>query len=160
MDNRGYKHGLTTHPCYRRWTSMKNRCYNVNSDDYINYGARGITVCDEWVNDIVAFCKWCDDNGYKDGLHIDRIDNNKSYSPDNCHFITQKENNAIGKRRVRKDCKTGEQGITINKHGSYVVHLSVCGKQLYLGSYKSLEEAKEVRSKNVNKFKEEVLSWN
>ena len=70
---------------------MKQRCYNKNKDNYKWYGGRGISVCDEWLNNFMSFYDWSINNGYKDGLKIDRIDVNKNYCPENCRFITQKE---------------------------------------------------------------------
>lgn len=87
-----YKHGLTEHPLRNVWSGMKQRCYNTKNPSYRAYGARGITVCDEWKNDFVAFVNWCESHGYKKGLSLDRIDNTKGYSPDNCRFITVSEN--------------------------------------------------------------------
>lgn len=71
---------------------MKGRCFTKKSKAYKNYGGRGITVCTEWLNNFSLFKKWCEENGYKKGLQLDRIDNDKNYSPDNCRFVTPSEN--------------------------------------------------------------------
>ena len=75
----------------RIWNNMKHRCYNQNDSCYHIYGARGITVCDEWLKSYRPFYDWAMANGYSDDLSIDRIDNNKGYSPDNCRWATAKQ---------------------------------------------------------------------
>ena len=86
---------------------MKYRCYNHSCKGYKNYGARGITVCDEWLNNerinigwhnnptkgFIAFQKWALANGYKENLTLDRIDNSKGYSPENCRWVSYKIQN-------------------------------------------------------------------
>lgn len=76
-----------------RYFHIKSRCYNPNDKAYHNYGGRGIRMCDEWLNDINSFIEWALSHGYKKELAIDRKENNGDYSPDNCRFITLKENN-------------------------------------------------------------------
>lgn len=86
-----HTHNMSNTKFYRLWNGMKNRCYLKSDKDYKNYGSRGISVCEEWRKDILSFYNWAIDNGYKNGLSIDRIDNNGSYEPNNCRWITNAE---------------------------------------------------------------------
>ena len=71
--------------------SMMQRCYEVNSVSYCDYGARGIRVSSGW-HTVRAFREWCAANGWKPGLEIDRVDPNGDYEPANCRFVTRKQN--------------------------------------------------------------------
>lgn len=84
-------HGGKHTRLYRIWGAMKTRCNNPNASHYHRYGGRGITVCAEWSDDFAAFRDWAMANGYQDDLTIDRIDNDKGYSPDNCRWTSQAE---------------------------------------------------------------------
>ena len=69
---------------------MKERCYYTKHKHYSDYGGRGISICDEWM-DYTCFAKWAFRNGYSDNLTIDRIDVNGDYEPSNCRWIPMKE---------------------------------------------------------------------
>lgn len=86
-----HSHKMSGTRPYWIWQDIKNRCYNPHDIRYDRYGGRGITVIDEWRNDFSAFYEWSLKNGYADNLTIDRIDNDKGYSPDNCRWSTMKE---------------------------------------------------------------------
>lgn len=86
------KHGLRGHPLYIVHEQMMKRCYKENNKSYSRYGGRGISVCEEWSNSFKAFYDWAVSHGYEYGLQIDRINNDGNYEPDNCRFVTAKEN--------------------------------------------------------------------
>jgi hypothetical protein len=87
LSKRNTKHGLSKHPLYTKWLSIKNRCYIKSNSEYKNYGGRGISVCEEWKDDFKSFFDWSIKNGYSDKLTIDRINVNGNYSPHNCVYI-------------------------------------------------------------------------
>lgn len=94
-DSNLFVHGLYHHPLHVIWYDMRQRCGVVKgADEYKaeRYEKRGITVCDEWRDDFMAFYNWAIANGWKKGLQLDRKDNNKGYSPDNCQWVTPSEN--------------------------------------------------------------------
>lgn len=92
--NRGFIEDCLDKPLQSRlhniWLAMRNRCNNKKGKDYRNYTLKGITVCDEW-KDFNVFFNWAINNGYAPNLSLDRIDNDKGYSPQNCRWATQKE---------------------------------------------------------------------
>ena len=85
-------HGLSGSRLYTIYQGMMARCYNPKHSHYSSYGGRGIEVCALWKNDKKEFFSWAMSNGYADNLLVDRIDNNKGYSPENCRFVTVSEN--------------------------------------------------------------------
>lgn len=84
------KHGMSQTRLYRIWSNMKTRCENPKRKDYKRYGQRGIEVCSDW-SDFSIFYAWAINNGYKEGLTLDRIDVNGNYEPSNCRWATVKE---------------------------------------------------------------------
>ena len=87
---------------YSRWRSMIYRCYNPKDTGFRIYGARGITVCEEWRNNRQAFFDWANTHGFKPELEIDRIDNNGSYSPENCRWVTHSENQRNKNKQITR----------------------------------------------------------
>ena len=108
---------------------MKRRCYDENDEAYRWYGAKGIKICNEWVKNPKSFEEWSMNNGYTDSMTIDRIDETKWYSPDNCRWITRNDNaryksttrviNVDGISLTGRDW-AGKLGIGTNKINEYV----------------------------------------
>lgn len=86
------KHGERGTVLYSRWRGMRRRCTDKNNKRYFG---RNIDVCEEWKNSYIAFAKWARNNGFKEELTLDRIDNNKGYCPENCRWVDdiQQQNN-------------------------------------------------------------------
>lgn len=114
------------------WIAMKQRCYYTKGEKYKTYGAKGISVCKEWKNDFKSFLLWSVNNGFKDGLTLDRIDNDGDYTPLNCRWTTSsiqarntkkiRKNNKSGYRGV---CKKGDKWRANIMHGCGQIHLGV-----------------------------------
>ena len=106
------KHGMSggsvdKHPLYVVWKNMKRRCYKSYAPEYKNYGGRGICICEEWKEDFQVFYDWAMASGYKDGLTIERKDNNGNYEPGNCVWITKVQQ----ARNKRNTVKYGEEPL-------------------------------------------------
>ena len=107
LRSRNHVHGLRHKRLYGVWLGIKERCYNPKSNRYHRYGGRGITVCDEWLNNFQSFYDWSIANGYDENASygectIDRIDNDKGYSPDNCRW-TDIKNQRNNQTRCKKE---------------------------------------------------------
>lgn len=130
IGKRTYKHGMSHKRLHNIRSLMIMRCHNSGNPNYINYGKRGIYVCDEWRNSFVSFMNWSNDNGYSENLVIDRIDNDGPYSPDNCRWVTNAENVAAGRKRKPNTNKTGYTGVHYcNTNEKYYAQLGKSGKR-------------------------------
>lgn len=101
------KHNQFGTRLYNIWSKMNSRCYCKSATQYPNYGERGIKVCDEW-RKFIPFYEWSMKNGYRDDLSIDRIDNDGDYCPENCRWVTWKQqaNNRRNTRYLTYNGKT------------------------------------------------------
>ena len=95
---------------HRAYSNMKTRCYNPKYYLFQHYGGKGVKVCDEWNGDhgFENFYKWSIENGFRPRLSIDRIDNSKDYSPDNCRWTTMvtQQNNRTNNRMITANGET------------------------------------------------------
>ena len=98
-------HGQTQTRLYKIWHSMKTRCLNENAKNFKYYGGNGISICEQWIEDFTLFYKWAHANGYSEELTLDRVDNTKDYCPENCRWVSQKEqcNNRTSNRIIEYD---------------------------------------------------------
>lgn len=87
---------------------MLDRCYNESNKDYKNYGSKGVRVYKPWLNNRASFAKWANENGYAEGLSIDRIDSSGDYCPKNCRWISVAENTRLAQTPKNALCVNGE----------------------------------------------------
>lgn len=121
-----------THPLtYKSYDAMLQRCCNPNSPDYANYGGRGITVCARWKEDFYYFLE---DMGSRlsKSLTLNRLDNSKGYSKENCNWADRQEQ-AANKRKLNRSFVKG----------AWQVYLTTDGVSTYMGRYKTEQEADE-----------------
>lgn len=103
-------HGMTKHPAWVSWRNMRLRCTNPEDKDWHNYGGRGITVCEAWLNSFDAF--WLDMGPtWAPGLTLDREKNALGYSPDNCRWATPEEQGNNTRVNVRIQTPKGEMTV-------------------------------------------------
>ena len=135
-------HGLCKSKLYKVWEGIKNRTLNLKHKNYIDYGGRGITICDEWKNDFMSFYNWAISNGYEEnkGLSIDRIDNDEGYFPENCRWTTktiQRRNTRIAKNNI-----SGYKGVNFHKRDKiFTARICVNKINIYLGYFQTAVEA-------------------
>lgn len=148
ITKRNTKHGLRHTPLYKRWLNIKRRCTNKNHKDFKHYGGRGITLCEEWMNDPAAFIAYCKTlEGWDNAkLTIDRIDNNASYEPHNIRFIPQKEQ--MYNRRLLRQNKTGYTGVC-QRHSYCEAYVTYNNQTIYIGGYKTPREAAIARNEYI-----------
>ena len=148
LNKKNTSHGFTFNRFYSTWNTMLHRCNNHKSKGYKNYGARGITVCVEWL-DVVNFVVWAEST-YIDGYTLDRIDVNGNYEPSNCRWadITTQALN----KRMMKNNTSGFVGIAWSKKASKW-RASICVLKInkHIGYFDSKEEAVQARDNYIIK---------
>ena len=138
------KHGLSLSRFYSIWYAIKRRCYNSEYKAFADYGGRGITVCEEWL-DVVKFIEWCESTCPNEkGISLDRIDNDKGYSPENCRWTDVSTQNI--NQRMRRTNTSGFVGISwVEPRLKWVSRINVEKERIWLGEYKTIEEAVQAR---------------
>ena len=127
-------HGKTRTSLHNRWKAIKQRCCNPNNKRYKDYGARGKTLCNDWL-EFKVFEKCALDNGYAENLTLDRIDNNKGYSPDNCRWVTTVVNN-----RNRRTTANIEGKPLKEVSEEYGIKYTTLRDRYYNGKIKTLQD--------------------
>ena len=141
-------HGLKHHKFYSTWHNMIQRCTNPNHKGYKNYGGRGITVWEEWL-DVANFVAWCDVTypNIEDAT-LDRINNDKGYSPENCRWV-DRTTQALNRRKMKNNT-SGFVGITYYKSNKkWGATIGIKNKKINLGSFKTKEEAVQARDNSI-----------
>lgn len=119
-------HGLSHHPLYSCWQALMQRCHNPSCEGYENYGQRGISVCKLWQESPEAFLDWGLAHGWKEGLQIDRKNNDGNYEPENCRFVSSKVNNNNKRKDSEKVTCTNCDGFGEVPEGSTTIECVVC----------------------------------
>lgn len=147
MSDKRIKHGFLSNgikpKIYVVWEAMIQRTTNTNYCRYHDYGGRGITVCDAW-KDAGTFIDWALKHGYEETLKLDRKDNNKGYSPENCRFVTP----SMSSINRRKRLDFGIQKV----HNSFVIHIRRNNILYYGGCSMNIETARLLRNDLVTKL--------
>lgn len=133
---------------YNIWKTMGYRCNNPNFPSYSNYGARGITICRKWqgLSGFHNFRDWSFENGYAENLTLDRIDNSKGYSPDNCRWVDEKTqcsnkrtNKYITYKGVRKTITQWSEILGVSRSSfDHRINKGLLDEDVILGTKKSI----------------------
>lgn len=140
-------HGMTKHRLYSVWHGMKQRCYNENDKRYMDWGGRGIKICDLWhnvENFIIDMYP-----SFKEGLSIDRIDYDGNYEKSNCRWATR-EIQARNTRKLQSNNTSGYRGVTWHERDNkFGVSISVNNKSKWLGYFNTALEGAKAYDKYV-----------
>ena len=130
-----------------RWECMRRRCYNPKCKTYANYGARGISICKDWIDSYHNFECWALNNGFDIKLSIDRINNDGNYEPSNCRWADS-TTQSLNRRKMKNTINT-HKGIYEIKDRflakPYKAYFYKDYKTYIIGYYKTIEEAIQAR---------------
>lgn len=142
LNKKNTSHGFTFNRFYFTWNKMLHRCNNPKNKKYMDYGGRGINVCEEWL-DIKIFIEWAEaTHPNTEGLSLDRIDNDKGYSPENCRWA-DKTIQAIN-QRIGRNNTSGYVGVASNG-ANWTARITVNNKRVCLGTFSTKKEAVQAR---------------
>ena len=149
------KHGKFGTNIYSVWAGMKSRCYYEKNENYINYGARGIKVCERWKNSFENFYK---DMGDKPSSkhQLDRIDNDGDYEPSNCRWVTPSEN-CLNRRN--KENKTGFKNIKVTPYGAYRARIVREGCERISLTRLDINDALKIRDQYIEEYNKNPQKW-
>lgn len=150
----------TNNKIAKTFQNMKRRCYNEHDKNYKWYGLKGIKVCDEWLNNPKSFEEWSLNNGYNDNLTIDRIDEHKDYSPDNCRWISLSENS---RRAGKVNWITVDEETLTGRQWAEKLGIGLLTINKYIKQY-GLEKTKEliremIKSPPSTKYRKSHQTW-
>ena len=144
---KGEQHRMRDSKMYKRWSNIKSRCFNKNTPGYHNYGARDITMCDEWSNSFTSFynhVKSLPDYGKK-GYTLDRINNDGNYEPGNVRWVDK--HIQVVNRRKPHNKHAPFVGVTKYPAGDgYLSYLSINRKRKHIASTRTILEAVDARN--------------
>ena len=149
------KHGKCGTEIYSVWTGMKSRCYYEKNENYINYGARGIKVCERWKS---SFINFYEDMGDKPSAkhQLDRIDNDGDYDPFNCRWVTPSEN-CLNRRN--KENKTGFKNIKVTPYGAYRARIVREGCERISLTRLDINDALKIRDQYIEEYNKNPQKW-
>jgi hypothetical protein len=136
--------GLST--LYKRWKSMNQRCNNPKSKAYSRYGARGISICQEW-SEYAVFAQWARQNGFNEALELDRKNNDLGYSPDNCRWVTKPVQQA--NRNKMSNTKFNFMGINCIGENRWRARICVNFQNIHLGIFPTEHAAVTYRNQYI-----------
>lgn len=142
-------HGDTHTKLYKIYCNMLARCKTAGVKANTNYGGRGITVCSTWLTDYAAFKLWAEEHGYTESLSLDREDNSKGYSPENCRWVTQTAQ-VRNRRKTQRVTSSKYIGVFWNSQkNKWATHISIDKKTHHLGFFTDEDEAAIHRNNHI-----------
>lgn len=143
------KHGKSKSREYNAWAAAKQRCYYKKHDFYADYGGRGITMCEQWINSFETFYK--DMGDCPQGMSIERVDFNGNYCPENCKWDTA--SNQGYNTRISSNNKSGKSGVHWHKVTSkWAAQIGLENESIHLGVFENLEDAIAAREEAELKY--------